>query len=68
MNEPVFCPYCGEEMHLRTSFENQQEFPDLCAWFECIHCDSNAPLYYGDTEEETIEGAYVAATKRRTSS
>lgn len=61
---PVFCPYCGAKMLLKTGIFDLLETDGYCVpryWYECTNeeCRSESPT--GRTEEE----AYKAAMKRR---
>ena len=48
--EPVYCPYCGQEMELK-----QRGKCTPMAWFMCTNCESCSPL------KRRVEDAHKAA-------
>lgn len=66
MNNPILCPYCGNEMEIGMPWlyiDNQQvKKYKICA--VCKVCRSIAPNGLGETKDEAIREARQAARKR----
>ena len=61
-NEPVMCPWCGNEL----KFNAGQSVTDdslYLAWFYCKKCGCDSSIFKGNTIEQATEKAYAAAQR-----